>query len=179
MKILSLCARRAVLLAVIGAVAPATLLASGCGGGAQTGGIPNPSNYKLAATLLYSSVSQNSNAFPAPIYGFDTTRRDGARGDSNGELSGLGNPQKLVVSGLNRVEDSSIERRITVELASPSGRKFEVGQVIPLALGTSSNILLRQNVANAGVGSDRIWNSDGGVGCGYVHWDKLDWSAFG
>lgn len=156
MKPLSHFARYALLYSMIGAAVPATLLAGGCGGG-QSGGIPNPSSYKLAATLTYSGISQNSNAFVARIDGFDTTRDD-----SNGELSVLGNQQKLALSGVNRIVNNTTERRLTLELASPSGRKFEVGQVIPLALGTSSNILLRQSVANTGVGGDRIWNSDGG-----------------
>lgn len=156
MKPLSHFARRALLLALIGAAVPATLLASGCGGG-QSGGIPNPSSYQLAATLTYSGVSQNSNAFTVRIDGFDTTR-----GDFKGELSGLGNRQKLVMSGVNRIVNNPVERSFILELASPNGQKFEVGQVIPLSLGTSSNMLLRQSNANNGTGNDRIWNCDSG-----------------
>ena len=156
MKSLSPFARRALLFSMLGAAVPAALVAGGCGGGSS--GLPISTNYKLAATLDYSAVSQNSNAFTVRIENFDTSSST-----FSGVLLNRGGQQNATFSGVNRIVNTVTERRLYVQLASPSGSKFAVGQEIPLKLGTQSNILLRQNNTDNSTGGDRIWNSDGGT----------------
>ena len=146
-------------LAVLSALAPTALAVSlalgGCGGGSSVT-LPTPANYRLAATLDYSAVSQNSNAFIARVETLSTTG-----GNFSGELVNRAGAQNANFSGINRIVNNPNERFFSVQLASPAGRPFVVGQVIPLALGTQSNILLRQS--NVNFNGDRIWNSDGGT----------------
>lgn len=131
------------------------LLPGGCGGGSS--GSSNSSNYQLAATLDYSQVSTGSNAFTARIATLDT-----AGSNFSGAISTGANQQSVNFSGINRIVGNTTERRIIVQLASPSGRRFAVGQEIPLAVGTQSTILLRQS-SSGNTPGDRIWNSDGGT----------------
>ena len=147
-------ARRALLLSLLSSV-PVAMVAGGCGGGQS--GSPISSNYKLAATLDYSAVSSGSNAFTARIETLDT-----AGNNFSGTLLTRGNQQNATFSGINRIVNNTTERRLYVQLASPGGSKFAVGQEIPLAVGTQSTILLRQSNTGNTPG-DRIWNSDGGT----------------
>ena len=143
-------------LALLGALVPATVTSFGCGGGGTTV-TPSPTNYRLSATLDYSAVSTNSNAFTVRIVPAETSSANFA-----GEITNRAGGQNVAFGGLNRIVNTPTQRSFSAQLASPAGQPFVVGQIIPLALGTQSNILLRQSSSNF-PNADRIWNSDGGT----------------
>ena len=153
MKLPSL-ARRALLLSML-CTAPAALV--GCGGG---GGDDSPisSNFQLTSALDYSDVSPGSNAIATSIQTL------GPIGNSvSGALVTSDNQQSVSFSGLNRMtvaaQNNDVERRFFVQLSAPNNGKFQVGQQIPLKVGTANTILLRQT----SLGKESIWNADGGA----------------
>lgn len=148
--------RLAPISSLLGALLPAAVLLAGCGGGSSNIS-PSLTNYRLAGTLDYSFVSSDSNALTTRIESFDTSASN-----FNGELVTRSGAQTVMFSGVNRLINNPTQRRFTVQLAASGGGGFAVGQVIPLALGTSSNIVLSQNTSN-NPGTNRVWNSDGGT----------------
>ena len=141
--------------ALLSALLPASVYVAGCGGGSAPQ-LPSPANYVADADLVYFGVPQNSNAYTADVASLATSG-----GNFTGEFVNRNNEQNLTFSGVNRIVNVATERRFVVQLASPAGQPFQSGQIIPLALGTQSNILLRQS--NANIAGDRIWTTDGGT----------------
>ena len=149
----SIVARRALLLSMLTA-APAVLV--GCGGGGESS--PISSNFQLTSALDYADVSPGSNAITSRI---ETL---GPIGNSvSGALVTRSGQQSVSFSGLNRMtviaQNNDVERRFFVQLSAPNGGKFQVGQQIPLKIGTANTILLRQT----SLGKESIWNADGGA----------------
>ena len=148
--------RRGVLrLAMLGALVPASLGIVGCGGGSTARPVL-PANYRAAANLVYSSVSNGSNAYTARVESLDTTDGNFVAVFTKRPNNGT---QNLEFGAVNRIAGVATQRRFEVALESPSGAPFQVGQSIALALGSRNTVLIRQNNPNG----DRIWISDGGT----------------